>query len=110
MDADFSSSSFRLSRVTIGARSFLGNRIHYPSQARTGENVLLATKTLIPIDGPVRSDVGLLGSPPIEIPRTVHRDSRFDHLREPAEFRRRLRAKNAYNLRTLASRCRLSPR
>jgi non-ribosomal peptide synthetase-like protein len=101
MDADFTSSSFRLSRVTIGPRNFLGNRIHYPSQGRTGENVLLATKVMIPIDGPVRTNVGLLGSPPIEIPRNVHRDSRFDHLREPAEFRRRLHAKNKYNLRTL---------
>ena len=31
--------------------------------AQTGVNVLLGTKVAIPIDGPVRENVGLLGSP-----------------------------------------------
>jgi non-ribosomal peptide synthetase-like protein len=57
---------------------------------------------MVPIDGPVRTGVGLLGSPPFEIPRSVLRDSRFDAHREPAEFRRRLRQKNRYNRRTIA--------
>ena len=35
---------------------------------------LLGTKTMIPIDGPVRENVGLLGSPAFEIPRMVERD------------------------------------
>ena len=43
-----------------------------------GENCLLATKVMVPIDGPARSDVGLLGSPPFEIPRSVQRDAQFD--------------------------------
>ncbi len=102
MNADFTSTSFRLSPVTIGAHNFLGNRIHYPAQGRTGDDCLLATKAMVPIDGPVREGVGLLGSPSFEIPRSVLRDSRFDSLREPAEFRRRLRAKNRYNRRTIA--------
>ena len=68
-NADFSSSSFRVSPLVIGERNFVGNDVVFPSRARVGDNVLLATKALVPIDGPVRSDVGLLGSPAIEIPR-----------------------------------------
>ena len=98
MNAEFSSSSFRLSRACIGARNFLGNGIAYPSRGRTGDNCLLATKVMVPISGPVRENVGLLGSPPFEIPRSVERDSRFDHLTTGDEFRRRLAAKNRHNL------------
>jgi non-ribosomal peptide synthetase-like protein len=100
--AEYSSSSFRVSRASIGPRNFLGNHIVYPAGGRTGANCLLATKTMIPLDGPVREGVGLLGSPPFEIPRSVERDSRFDHMRTGEEFRRRLHAKNRYNLRTMA--------
>jgi non-ribosomal peptide synthetase-like protein len=99
--ADYSGSSFRMSQASIGPRNFLGNHIVYPAGGRTGDNCLLATKTMVPLDGPVREGVGLLGSPPFEIPRSVERDSRFDHLRTGAEFRRRLHAKNRYNLRTM---------
>ncbi len=99
-NADYSSSSFQVSRVTIAAHSFFGNAITYPAQARLGENVLLANKVLVPIDGPVRSNVGLLGSPAFEIPRTVERDSsNLAHLEE--EIPRLLRRKNRYNLRTI---------
>jgi non-ribosomal peptide synthetase-like protein len=101
MNADFSSTSFRVSPVSIGGHSFLGNNIAYPAGGRTGENCLLATKVMIPLDGKVREGVGLLGSPPFEIPRSVERDSRFDHLSTGDELRRRLRAKNWYNLRTM---------
>ncbi|WP_408055587.1 Pls/PosA family non-ribosomal peptide synthetase [Streptomyces apricus] len=101
MNAEFSSTSFKVSRATIGANSFLGNHIAYPAGGRTGENVLLATKVMVPLDGEVREGVGLLGSPPFEIPRTVERDTRFDHLREGDELRRRLAAKNRHNLRTM---------
>jgi non-ribosomal peptide synthetase-like protein len=100
MNADFSSTSFRVSRVMVGSHNFLGNSIAYPAQARTGDNCLLATKVMIPIDGPVRENVGLLGSPSFEIPRSVQRDSALD----PAgrgELRRLLKAKNRYNLRTM---------
>ncbi|MFH8466149.1 Pls/PosA family non-ribosomal peptide synthetase [Streptomyces sp. NPDC017991] len=101
MNAEFSGTSFRVSRATIGANSFLGNHIAYPVGGRTGENVLLATKVMVPLDGEVREGVGLLGSPPFEIPRTVERDTRFDHLREGDELHRRLAAKNRHNLRTM---------
>ncbi|WP_407841240.1 Pls/PosA family non-ribosomal peptide synthetase [Streptomyces sp. DSM 116496] len=97
INAEFSNTSFRLSRVSIGAHSFLGNHIAYPSQARTGDNCLLATKVMVPVDGEVRENVGLLGSPPFAIPRTVMRDTRFQDLESGSELRRRLAAKNRHN-------------
>jgi non-ribosomal peptide synthetase-like protein len=100
-NTDYSSTSFRVSRASIGPHNFLGNHVVYPVGGRTGANCLLATRTMIPLDGPVREDVGLLGSPPFEIPRSVERDSRFDHLRTGEEFRRRLHAKNRFNLRSM---------
>ncbi|WP_234532465.1 Pls/PosA family non-ribosomal peptide synthetase [Streptomyces shenzhenensis] len=102
LNADFSSTSFRLSRATIGAHNFLGNNIAYPAGGRTGENCLLATKVMVPLDGEIREGVGLLGSPCFEIPRSVDRDTRFDHLRTGDTFHRRLAAKNRYNLRSMA--------
>ncbi|MGV9989261.1 Pls/PosA family non-ribosomal peptide synthetase [Streptomyces sp. NPDC003374] len=101
INADFSSTSFRVSRASIGAHNFLGNNIAFPAGARTGENCLLATKVMVPLDGEVRQGVGLLGSPCFEIPRTVERDTRFDHLRTGDELRRSLAAKNRYNLRSM---------
>ncbi|MEU6476897.1 Pls/PosA family non-ribosomal peptide synthetase [Streptomyces sp. NPDC047017] len=101
LNAEYSSTSFRVSRATIGARNFLGNNIAYPAGARTGDNCLLATKVMVPLDGEVREGVGLLGSPCFEIPRTVERDTRFDHLRTGDELRRNLAAKNRYNLRSM---------
>ncbi|WP_405649438.1 hypothetical protein [Streptomyces sp. NBC_00019] len=101
LNAEYSGTSFRVARATIGARNFLGNHIAYPVGGRTGENVLLATKVMVPLDGEVREGVGLLGSPSFEIPRTVERDTRFDHLREGAELGRRLAAKNRFNLRSM---------
>ncbi|WP_443071816.1 Pls/PosA family non-ribosomal peptide synthetase [Streptomyces sp. WMMC940] len=97
INADFSSTSFRFSPASIGSSSFLGNNIVYPARSRAGDNCLLATKVMVPIDGPVREDVGLLGSPSFEIPRTVMRDRRFDHLATGDELRRRLGAKNRHN-------------
>ena len=63
INADFSSTSFRLSQVYDRAHNFLGNGIAYPAQGKTGDNCLLATKVMVPIDGKVRENVGLLGSP-----------------------------------------------
>ena len=103
VNTDFSSTSFRASRASIGAHSFLGNMIAYPSQAKTGENCLLATKVMVPMDGEVRENVGLLGSPCFEIPRSVDRDSRFDHLRTGDELRRRLAAKKRHNTVSIGS-------
>ncbi|MFH0518482.1 Pls/PosA family non-ribosomal peptide synthetase [Streptomyces sp. M41] len=102
MNADYSSTSFRLSRTSIGAHNYLGNRIAYPSRGRTGENCLLATKVMVPVDGPLRHDVGLLGSPCFEIPRSVLRDSTFDELRQGEGLGRRLAAKNRHNALTMA--------
>jgi non-ribosomal peptide synthetase-like protein len=97
MNAEFSSTSFRIRRTALGARNFLGNNIGYPAGARTGDNCLLGTKVMVPLDGEVREDVGLLGSPSFEIPRTVARDHAFDHLETGEERCRRLRAKNRHN-------------
>ncbi|MDQ0867354.1 Pls/PosA family non-ribosomal peptide synthetase [Arthrobacter globiformis] len=98
MNADFSSTSFRLSRVRIANRNFLGNDLTFPIGARVGENCLLATKVMIPIDGPVRTDVGLLGSPAFEIPRSVQRDAQFDELKIEEAKNRLLPAKNRHNI------------
>lgn len=104
MNAEYSSTSFRLAPTAIGARNFLGNRIAYPAGGRTGDNCLLATKVAVPVSGPLRHDVGLLGSPCFEIPRSVRRDSTFD---EPGPgdgtgLRRALAAKNRHNAVTMA--------
>ncbi len=102
LNADFTSSSFRVSRTSIGAHSFLGNAVAYPPEAKVGDDVLLATKVMVPIDGPVRQGVGLLGSPAFEIPRTVFRDATIDaHLQAPGELARRLAAKNRHNIATM---------
>ena len=97
MNTDYSDSAFVVNRTRIGSNSFFGNRIAYPADSRVGDNCLIATKTLVPTDGPVRSGVGLLGSPPFEIPRTVARDGTFVHLGTGLDLHRRLRAKNRYN-------------
>ncbi|HTX45942.1 MAG TPA: Pls/PosA family non-ribosomal peptide synthetase [Solirubrobacteraceae bacterium] len=102
MNAQFSSGAFRVLPVKIGRRNYLGNEISFPAGARVGDNCLLATKAMVPIAGPMRSDVGLLGSPSFEIPRTVSRDTRFEAFKEPAERRRRLAAKTRHNIGTMA--------
>ncbi|WP_274918226.1 Pls/PosA family non-ribosomal peptide synthetase [Streptomyces sp. WZ-12] len=101
LNAEISHTSFSVSRTEIGRQNFLGNFIAYPVGGRTGDNCLLATKVMVPLDGEIREGVGLLGSPSFEIPRTVERDARFDHLRDGDELRRRLAAKNRYNLRSI---------
>jgi non-ribosomal peptide synthetase-like protein len=103
MNAQYSSTSFRLSQVRIGENNFIGNNIAFPAGAHTGDNVLLATKVMVPVDGPVRENTGLLGSPPFEIPRTVQRDAEIDYLSDPAEVARRLAAKNRHNARSIAT-------
>jgi non-ribosomal peptide synthetase-like protein len=98
---EISNSSFRVSRVAIGPRNFFGNDVVFPAGAALGDNCLLAIKVMVPLDGKVRAGVGLLGSPPFEIPRSVERDSRFDHLRKGEALRRGLAAKNRFNRRTI---------
>jgi len=99
VNSDVSATSFRVSPVYIGGDSFFGNNIYYPAGGRVGNNCLIATKAMIPLDGKVREGVGLLGSPPFEIPRTVERDQAVEL--DEDEQRRQLRAKNWHNLRTI---------
>ena len=101
INAEFSASSFRVAPVVIGRNNFLGNGIAYPPGGRTGDDCLLATKVMIPVSGPVRAGVGLLGSPSFEIPRSVSRDRQFGELSGGRLQRRLLRAKNRHNAVTM---------
>jgi non-ribosomal peptide synthetase-like protein len=103
MNAEYSNNSFRMSPVAIAENNFLGNDIAFPAEAKVGANVLLATKVMVPVTGKVRENVGLLGSPPFEIPRAVQRDTEIDYLKDPAEVGRRLAAKNRHNAATIAT-------
>lgn len=69
MNMRMSSTSMTVDRVGIGEQSFLGNSIRVPYGNTVGSNCLLATKVMVPTSGPIRHDVGLLGSPAFEIPR-----------------------------------------
>ena len=100
LNMHMSATSFQLFESKIGDNNFLGNGISYPPNGRTGNNVLLGTKTLVPIDGPVRENVGLLGSPAFEIPRKVCRDRDMNASLDEQTRRARLRQKNAYNFVT----------
>nr|WP_191907233.1 Pls/PosA family non-ribosomal peptide synthetase [[Ochrobactrum] quorumnocens] len=95
-----SAATFRLEHTKIGERNYFGNNIFYPPDGRTGDNCLLGTKVMVPIDGPVRENVGLLGSPSFEIPRIVNRDKELIANIEEEDRLRRLRRKNFHNLRT----------
>ena len=97
-NADFTATSFKVSHTRIGDNNYLGNALYYPAGGRTGNNVLIGTKTQVPIDGPLRENVGLLGSPAFEIPRVVKRDTQFDHLTTGDEFEKRLAAKTRHNI------------
>ena len=101
INVDYSSTSFRMSRASIGPNSFLGNRIAYPPQSRVGDNCLLATKVKVPVAGKRWEGVGSLGSRGMEMTRYVFRDGRVDDLKSGDEFVRRLRAKNRHNLVTI---------
>ncbi|RAI44662.1 Pls/PosA family non-ribosomal peptide synthetase [Rhodoplanes roseus] len=102
INLEMSASSFRLCHTRIGDNNYLGNNIQYPPGGRTGANVLLGTKVMIPVDGPVRENCGLLGSPPFEIPRMVERDKSMLGAIPEDERLRRLAAKNRYNAVTAA--------
>jgi non-ribosomal peptide synthetase-like protein len=102
INAEFSATSFRVAPVVIGKNNFLGNGIAYPPGGQTGDNCLLATKVMIPVSGPVREGVGLLGSPCFEIPRSVSRDRQFGELSRGPVQRRLLRAKNRHNAATMS--------
>ena len=95
-----SANSFRLEHTRVGERNFFGNNIIYSPDSRTGDNCLLGTKVHVPVDGPIRENVGLLGSPPFEIPRMVNRDKELLGVISADERRRRLPLKNLHNLIT----------
>ena len=52
INTHMSATSFQLAEAKIGENNYLGNDIFYPPNGKTGANVLLGTKTMIPIDGP----------------------------------------------------------
>ncbi len=96
-----SNAYFRLSKAAIGANSFMGNVITYPASAATGDNCLYAIKVLVPVDGPIRENVGLLGSPSFEIPRASKVDDRFQIYDDDAVVADCLLDKNRTNLHTI---------
>ncbi|MFM1815530.1 MAG: hypothetical protein RLZ98_2225, partial [Pseudomonadota bacterium] len=100
INAPISSTSFRVSEVNIGPDNFLGNEMHFPADAKIGRNCLLASKVHVPIDGPVRENIGLLGSPPFEIPRNTVSRKQFDPTADTPEKWARIKAKNAHNIVT----------
>jgi non-ribosomal peptide synthetase-like protein len=55
---------------------------------------------MVPIDGPVRENVGLLGSPAFEIPRMVTRDCAMNASFDEQKRHAGLRQKNRHNLVT----------
>jgi non-ribosomal peptide synthetase-like protein len=97
----YSSTSFLVDEVDIGERSFLGNSVRYPAGGRTGANCLLATKVMVPLDGEVRENTGLLGAPAFPIPRTVQRDADIDRPADGAETRRAIARKTRHNTATM---------
>jgi non-ribosomal peptide synthetase-like protein len=101
LNMEASSTSFILRKIAVPPDTYFGNSIHYPADAQLGPNCLIATKAAIPVDGPVRTNVGLLGSPVFEIPRSVARDQRFDHYKQPDILKQRLAMKLRSNLVTL---------
>ncbi|GAA1239304.1 Pls/PosA family non-ribosomal peptide synthetase [Pseudonocardia alaniniphila] len=100
MNADYSSTSFRVLPASIGSNNFIGNWVVYPAHGRTGDNCLLATKVAIPVDGAVRANTGVLGSNSFEIPRSVQRDTRMAHLKR-GQQRRAVAAKNRYDIASM---------
>ncbi len=101
-NTDLSAGQFRVGHAEIGARNFIGNGVLFPAGARTGDNCLLATRTMVPIDGPLRENVGLLGSPCFEIPRSVLRDQPDARLLDPVWRADALKRKRHSNGRTMA--------
>ncbi len=102
INAEYSPSSFRVLPLRIGKQNFLGTGVAFPAGARTGDNCLIGSRTLVPLDGPLRENVGLLGSPPFEIPRTSSYDPQIGPLPDGPRLRRLIAAKNRHNLVTMA--------
>jgi non-ribosomal peptide synthetase-like protein len=101
VNAPMSNSSFVLRDVAIGDHNYLGNCISFPAAAKTGANCLLATKVMVPTEGPIRENVGLLGSPCFEIPRIVDRDMRFKSALSEERRGELVAAKTRYNVASM---------
>lgn len=101
LNLEVSATSFELRSIEMPPDTYIGNVVHYPADSTVGADCLLATKVAVPIDGPRRTGVGLLGSPAFEIPRSVARDQRFEHYKQPGIFEERLRLKLASNVKTM---------
>lgn len=101
INGQYSSTSFRLTRSSIGDNNFLGNIILVPPGSKAGENCLLATKVALPIDGETRTNIGLLGSPAFEIPRNVGTDQGFAAELTIEEKRQLLFRKNVANITSM---------
>ncbi|MEP1208760.1 MAG: Pls/PosA family non-ribosomal peptide synthetase [Rhizobiaceae bacterium] len=102
INMDVSRTSFKMSQITFPKNLYLGNDLHYPTGAMVGENCLVATKAMLPIDGEMRVGVGVLGSPPFEIPRPQQDDDRLDYYKRDGVLEQHLWLKLKSNLRTLA--------
>ncbi len=101
INLDYSSSSFKLRKTKVGENCFIGNDIHYPGDSIMGDNCLFASKVMIPIDGPVRENVGILGSPPFEIPRATSLELEVSPEELEEQRVSQLPAKNRHNLQTM---------
>ena len=101
VNVSLSSGAFRLGECRVGANSYLGNDVYFLPGSRVGDNCLIATKSMLPIDGPIRQNAGLLGSPAFEIPRCAARDIKLMAAFSETERRKRLAAKTRHNLATM---------
>jgi len=97
-----SSEAFRLTECRVGQRCFFGTDVYLAPGARAGDNVMFATKTMVPIDGQLRENVGLLGSPAFEIPRAASCDLEKMAKITPEQRARQLRSKTRHNLGSMA--------
>lgn len=101
INQQMSSTSFKLAKVKVGENTYMGNNVVIPSTSRVGSNCLLATKVFIPVDGPIRENVGLLGSPSFEIPRVTEQDEAGKLELSEDERKERIRQKTIHNVLTL---------
>jgi non-ribosomal peptide synthetase-like protein len=97
-----SSRAFRVDQVRVGDSNFLGTAIYVPAASRAGDNVMFASKVMTPVEGPLRENVGLLGSPAFEIPRASQRDLDMLARIGAKERKRRVAMKTRRNLVTMA--------
>ncbi len=101
-NTNYSPGKFAVHPVVIKDDNFFGNNLQIPVRHTVGNNVLLATKAMFPIDGDRRENVGLLGSPAFEIPRSVERDREQERYQDPDVLAEQLRRKLRHNIGSMA--------